>query len=299
MDDVMDEDDDPMQFVNTAFINNQELDMMSQPYDSSNKEHVDEEMDILREHEHPRSECKKSLFVQPLQDTPPDAASNQHEQPLLSPSTLGLAIKGAMKGSSQPLPQKKPRKRPNRKDLSAKKVVNASSSKSVPPTGFADRVPMKGTALIHVAGEPILPSKPVESISGELRRLHDHVLSTEKSLLASKDPGYPLYAVHVPPSMGYVDTSPAEVFFLPFEHIFEMFLTRRLDFTIVRLFALHMSFVIKREEISQIAVADPYYMHESFLSFGDYELKIAREYIENFMLMNKEKEMVLVPYHPM
>src|ERR1041385_3701981 len=59
------------------------------------------------------------------------------------------------------------------------------------------------------------------------------------------------------------------------------FLTRRLDFTIGRLFALHMSFVIKREEISQIAVADPYYMHESFLSLGDYELKTAREYIED------------------
>src|SRR3954467_11655044 len=88
-------------------------------------------------------------------------------------------------------------------------------------------------------------------------------------------------------------------FFLRFDHIFEMFLTRRLDFMIVRLFALHMSFVIKREEISQIAVADPYYMHESFLSLGDYERKTAREYIENFMVMNKEKEMVLVPYHPM
>src|SRR4051812_24289881 len=121
---------------------------------------------------------------------------------------------------------------------------------------------------------------------------------TEKSLLASKDPGYPLYAVRVSPGMGYVDTTPAEVFFLRFDHIFEMFLTRRLDFTIVRLFALHMSFVIKREEISQIAVADPYYMHES-LSLSDYELKIVREYIENLMLMNKEKEMVLVPYHPM
>ena len=41
------------------------------------------------------------------------------------------------------------------------------------------------------------------------------------------------------------------------------------------------------------------YMHESFLSLGDYERKNAREYIENFMVMNKEKEMVLVPYHPM
>src|SRR3954471_7257827 len=131
MDDVMDEDGDPMQFLNTAFIN-QEVQMMSQPYDSANKEHVDEEMDIMPEQEHPRSECKKYLFVQPLQDTPPDAASNQHEQPLLSLSKLGVAIKGAMKGSSQPLPHNKARKRPSRKDLAAKMAANASSSKSVP-----------------------------------------------------------------------------------------------------------------------------------------------------------------------
>src|SRR4051812_29391076 len=97
---------------------------------------------------------------------------------------------------------------------------------------------MKGRALTHAAGELILPPKPLESISGDLKRLHDHVLSTERSLLASKDPGYPLYAVRVPPGMGCVDTSPAEVFFLRFEHIFEMILTRRLDFMIVRLFAL-------------------------------------------------------------
>src|SRR3954471_14131899 len=142
MDDVMDEDGDPMQFLNTAFIN-QDVEMMSQPYDSANKEHVDEEMDILPEQEHPRSECKESLFVQPLKDTPPDAASNQHEQgdglreKVLIPSTLGAAIKGAMKVSSQSLPQKKPRKRPSRKDLAAKKAANASSSKLVSPTGFA------------------------------------------------------------------------------------------------------------------------------------------------------------------
>src|SRR3954469_12417755 len=117
MDDDMDEDGDPMQFLNTAFIN-QELEMTSQPYDSANKEHVDEEMDILPEQEHPRSECKKSLFVQPLQNTPPDVALSQHgqgngqrEKVLISPSTLGVAIKGAMEGSSQPLPQKKARKR--------------------------------------------------------------------------------------------------------------------------------------------------------------------------------------------
>jgi hypothetical protein len=54
---------------------------------------------------------------------------------------------------------------------------------------FEERVPVKGAAMFHVMGEPMLPQKLLEAISGDLRRLHDHVLSTEKSLLASKDPG--------------------------------------------------------------------------------------------------------------
>ena len=89
-----------------------------------------------------------------------------------------------------------------------------------------------------------------------------------------------------------------EVFFLRFDHIFEMFLTRQLDFTIVRLFALHMSSVMKSEEVSQICVADPYYMHESFLSLDDFERETARDYLQNFMVQNKDQEIVLVPYHP-
>ena len=52
------------------------------------------------------------------------------------------------------------------------------------------------------------------------------------------------------------------------------------------------------EEVSQICVADPYYMHESFLSLGDFERETAREYLQNFMVQNKDREIVLVPYHP-
>ena len=114
--------------------------------------------------------------------------------------------------------------------------------------------------------------------------MHNHVLSTKKSLLTLKAPGYPLYAVRVPQGKCYVDTLPADVFFLRFDHIFDMFLTRRLNFTTVRLFALHMSSVMKREEVSQICVADPYYMHKSFLSLGDFERETAREYLQNFMV---------------
>ena len=102
----------------------------------------------------------------------------------------------------------------------------------------------------------------------------------------------------MPEGKCYVDMWPAEVFFLWFDHFFEMFLTRRLDFTIVRLFVLHMSSVMKREEVSQICVPDPYYMHESFLSLGDFERETARDYLQNFMVQNKDREIVLVPYHP-
>ena len=152
-------------------------------------------MDVVPEQERPRVDCKKSLFMQSSQDTPPDAASTQHEQgegrreSVLSPTTLGAVVRGAMQ-DSQPLAKKKHRKRPLRRASAADKAAKASSSKSAPPTDFADRVPMKGAALIQVASEPILPPKPLEGISGDLRRLHDHVLSTEKSLLASKDLGF-------------------------------------------------------------------------------------------------------------
>ena len=59
-----------------------------------------------------------------------------------------------------------------------------------------------------------------------------------------------------------------------------------------------MSSVMKREEVSQIYVAGLYYMHESFLSLGDFERETGREYVQNFMLQNKDQEIVLLPYHP-
>ena len=52
--------------------------------------------------------------------------------------------------------------------------------------------------------------------------------------------------------------------FLQFDYIFEMLHMRRLDFTFIRLYALHLNYLVKKEELSHIAVADPYYMSESF-----------------------------------
>ena len=85
--------------------------------------------------------------------------------------------------------------------------------------------------------------------------------------------------------------------FLQFDYIFEILHMRQLDFTFVCLYALHLNNLVKKEELSNIAVADPYYMYENFLKRGDVERKSAEEYILKFMLANKDKEMILLPYH--
>ena len=40
-------------------------------------------------------------------------------------------------------------------------------------------------------------------------------------------------------------------------------------------------------------------MHEGFLGVCTEHREYAREYITNFMLANKDKEAILVPYHPL
>ena len=77
-----------------------------------------------------------------------------------------------------------------------------------------------------------------------------------------------------------------------------MFHVKKLDFTFVRLYALHMNYIIGVEEIPYICVADPYYMHEGFLGVCTKHSEDARDYIASFMLANKDKEAILVPYHP-
>ena len=46
--------------------------------------------------------------------------------------------------------------------------------------------------------------------------------------------------------------------FLRFNYIFEMLHMRQLDFSFARLYALHLSYLVKEEELSNIAIADPY-----------------------------------------
>ena len=188
---------------------------------------------------------------------------------------------------------KKSRKRP-------RKGNNKAASMIQPPQQprLQDRIDIPDADKWHIPGQPILPATVLRARFGDLRRLHDDVLWIEKGLIASKDPGYPLYVVNVPRQLSYVDTFPAKKFFLRFDYIFDMFHVKKLDFMFVRLYALHMNYIIEVEQISHICVADPYYMHESFLGVRAEQREYARDYIVSFMLANKDKDAILVPYHP-
>ena len=72
---------------------------------------------------------------------------------------------------------------------------------------------------------------------------------------------------------------------------------KRLDVSLVCLFALHLAYVVSREKISKIAVADPLYMCDSNLRHCK-SRRAATEYIEEFMVANKHKEIILLPYFP-
>jgi hypothetical protein len=82
---------------------------------------------------------------------------------------------------------------------------------------------------VHWLGEPILPPEVVERMTGDLRSVHDTVLHVEKELLKMRSPSYPVHVVKVPKGMGFVDNHPAEVFFIRFDDIFNLFHLRRLD----------------------------------------------------------------------
>ena len=63
--------------------------------------------------------------------------------------------------------------------------------------------------------------------------------------------------VNVPLQLSYVDTFPADKFFLRFDYIFDMFHLKKMDFTFVRLYALYMNYIIGIEQIPYIYVTDP------------------------------------------
>ena len=66
----------------------------------------------------------------------------------------------------------------------------------------------------------------------------------------------------------------------------------------VRLYALHEAMKIKRENTLNIAIVDPYYMHDCQLAEGSGEWAMATTYLQQFLVNNKRKDIILLPFFP-
>jgi hypothetical protein len=66
---------------------------------------------------------------------------------------------------------------------------------------------------------------------------------------------------------------------------------------VVQLVGLSMALQIIREETPSVTIMDPLYMLESIMrSYGD--RVIVKKQIENFLVGNNQKEVILMPYFP-
>ena len=112
-------------------------------------------------------------------------------------------------------------------------------------------------------------------------------------------PTYPVFVAKVPTGFGFVDKAPADVFFLRFEDIFNMFHFQRLHRNWLRLFALAEAYQLiqETEYTPKIAIADPYYMTESNWESSN-GMDTVMTYIQDFFVRNTKKDILLLPYFP-
>jgi hypothetical protein len=71
----------------------------------------------------------------------------------------------------------------------------------------------------------------------------------------------------------------------------------QMDKSLVRLISLSMAHNIIIERRGRVAIMDPFYMDEVFLSTPGNQA-IVSKYIEDFMVDNKDKDCFLMPYFP-
>jgi hypothetical protein len=85
-----------------------------------------------------------------------------------------------------------------------------------------------------------------------------------------------------------------DVFFLRFEDIFSMFQMNRLHQNFVHLFALIEAYQVRKEQelSSTMAIADRYYLYESYLVTHENRLTMMH-YIDYLFLANKDRNVCL------
>ena len=232
------------------------------------------------------------------QETPPacaftESADTTNRPFILSPDTLHRAA-----GAQIAVPARSPKGKKGRKRKSSSSSQPVAST-TANPIRFRDGPPRPEGIMwrIHVAGEPMLPKNLRKLASSELQSVHDGMLMIERRLLSEKDPSHPVFVVKVPPGLGFVDNAPADLFFLRFDGIFNMFHLYPLHYTMVRLFSLSLAMQIIRENTPGIAIVDPYYMRDGCLG-SPAERRIVASYLKRIFVANKTKEYILVPYFP-
>ena len=181
-----------------------------------------------------------------------------------------------------------------------RKGSSTSASQPAPKIrGLEDTIPPRadGFPRVHEAGKPILSGDLLRLAEGPMIALQESILHLEELLLKDKQPSYPAFAVKVPKELvDFVQEDPADVFFIAYEDIFKLFHTQRLDYNMVRLYALDMAMKIRRDDTPYVAIVDPYYMRDSHLVEGSKTRETATEYLVRVMLANKRKNALLLPF---
>jgi hypothetical protein len=97
--------------------------------------------------------------------------------------------------------------------------------------------------------------------------------------------------------MGFVETNPSRMILIRLDDIFNIFHMKRLHRTVVQIVALSMASKIIRDGTPRVAIMDPFYVLESVLRVpGDWV--IVKKQIEDFLVDNYKKEVILIPYFP-
>ena len=102
----------------------------------------------------------------------------------------------------------------------------------------------------------------------------------------------------VPTGYHWNTQTPADKFYIRFDEIFKMMHMLPLQGDMVRLWALHMArSIVDVDQHKDIAVADPYGFCENNLKTIAGR-KAARRYLSEFLVANKNKSTILLPYFP-
>jgi len=284
--DINDDDEDPNNWLNTGATDSLFMPTMEEPYRA-------------REDQNARTKtCTRLDFRGALEETPPDAGAADPKVTLaniFSPNTLHKAADEQLAAADPIEKKKKYRKRYKKDTPPASQRPAAPKRPRVQDDPLSQ--PAEGTlSRLHEAGKQILSDDLIKHASGPMLHMMHSIMFLEEGLLKEANPSYPVFTVKVPTGMGFVDNHPADIFFISYEDIFKLFNAKRLDYNLVRLYAIHQAMKVMRERNPvDLAIADPYFMRDAML-LQPARRASAKNYIQKFMLDNQDKRDILLPY---